>query len=126
MERLLKPGEFIDEERVVFQTEELRHIGFTPDDFVCHVCLDLMERARECVKCHQRMCKTCYRTILSRGGNGQFDCPFRCGSKLYSWAGREFRKALKRLQIKCKNHAYGCNDTFRRYELEDHEKSCDY
>ena len=91
-----------------------------PSEYFCPVCQCLLWKPVSCSTCQQLFCRTCIQ-LWSQNTDGVKKCPFRCQPFEERRCPPYFQTLLSRIQIRCRNASFGCNEILSYDTLEHHE-----
>lgn len=97
-----------------------------PDELFCPICQCLLWKPRSCASCQHLFCQKCVQRWLENPNSGK-SCPFRCQTFEDRRCPPSIQSILSRINIHCRNSEFGCSETVRYDQLENHEYvQCQY
>ena len=90
-----------------------------PEEYICPICRCLLWKARSCGRCQHLFCEECIQQWLLNDSR----CPFRCDPYEDRRCPPSIHSLLSRVNIRCVNHAFGCEEICSYEQLEEHQRA---
>jgi len=96
-----------------------RFVDKVPSSFICLICHEVVQNAKECSVCESLYCSDCITTCLEQNG---YVCPNRCERAEMNRPGRIIRTNIEDLIMRCKYSKNGCSKVDRLARIVTHEQ----
>ncbi len=92
---------------------------------VCSLCQGILWIPKACKNCETPYCSTCIKNRQAETSE-TIQCPNTCSGFVERKCPVAILYILKKLEVKCRNTIYGCNEILPYNSLETHEEECIY